>query len=152
MIEIQAKGGGQKDVLHEEFKTLKENLTKSYCSRCKNDEINKLGPGINIPKTVYSVQSLGYSKAAMRMMTTVMQSKFLSVVPLVETFFLTTYYGLCFMFLVKYFFSQCCPNWTQACSHIIGYILGPIGSLFAIAPNIFLEWRKVSDMYTLVDS
>ena len=36
---------------------------------------------------------------------------------------------------------MCCPNWTQAYSHIIGYIPGPIGSLFAIAPTHFLEWQ-----------
>ena len=36
---------------------------------------------------------------------------------------------------------MCCPNWTQACIHIISYIPGPIGSLFAIAPTHFLEWQ-----------
>ena len=39
------------------------------------------------------------------------------------------------------FFSTRCPNWTQACSHILGYIPGPIGSLFAIAPTHILEWQ-----------
>ena len=38
-------------------------------------------------------------------------------------------------------FFTCCPNWTQACNHIIGYIPGPIGSLFAIAPTQILEWH-----------
>ena len=33
------------------------------------------------------------------------------------------------------FFFTCCPNWTQACSHTVVYIPGPIGSLFAIAPT-----------------
>ena len=36
---------------------------------------------------------------------------------------------------------MCCLYWTQACSPIIGYIPGPIGSLFAIAPKHFLEWQ-----------
>ena len=38
-------------------------------------------------------------------------------------------------------FFTCCPNWTQACNHIIGYIPGSIGSLFSIAPTQILEWH-----------
>ena len=34
-----------------------------------------------------------------------------------------------------YFFSMCGPNWTQVCSHRIGYIPVPIGLLFAKAPT-----------------
>ena len=34
-------------------------------------------------------------------------------------------------------FFTCCHYWTQACSHIIGYIPG----LFAIAPTHILEWQ-----------
>ena len=33
------------------------------------------------------------------------------------------------------FFSMCGPNWTRACSHIIGHIPVPIGLLFDIAPT-----------------
>ena len=36
---------------------------------------------------------------------------------------------------------MCCPKWSQACNHIIGYVPGPIGSLFAIAPTHPLEWQ-----------
>ena len=42
--------------------------------------------------------------------------------------------------LLLLFFSPCCPNWTQACSHIICKIPGPFGSLFAIALTHYLEW------------
>ena len=41
-----------------------------------------------------------------------------------------------FQFHRNFFSSKFYPNRTQACSLIIGYIPGPIGSLFAIAPNI----------------
>ena len=44
-----------------------------------------------------------------------------------------------FSWLIVFF--TCCPKWTQACSHIIGYIPGPIGSLFAVAPTHILEWQ-----------
>ena len=43
--------------------------------------------------------------------------------------------------LQKFFFPTCCFNWTKAFSHIIGYIPGPNGSLFAIAPTHILEWQ-----------
>ena len=36
--------------------------------------------------------------------------------------------------ILKVFF-MCVPNWTQDCSHIIGYIPVPICLLFAIAPT-----------------
>ena len=42
---------------------------------------------------------------------------------------------------------MCCPNWTQAFSHIIGYISGPIGILFAIAPTHILEWHYFMQIY-----
>ena len=65
-----------------------------------------------------------------------------------------------FLFLrdLKVFFcvfcSMCCPNWTQACSHIIGYIPGPIGSLLAIAPTHFLVFntKRGTDLGTQVVS
>ena len=39
----------------------------------------------------------------------------------------------------KYFFSPCYPNKSQACSHIVGYIPGPIIILFAIA--LYISWN-----------
>ena len=39
--------------------------------------------------------------------------------------------------LIIIFFS-CCPNWAQVRSHILGYIPGPIGILFAIA--LYIPW------------
>ena len=47
----------------------------------------------------------------------------------------------CLRSCLTFFFLPCCPNWTQACSHMIDYIPGPIGSLFAIAPTHILEWQ-----------
>ena len=40
-------------------------------------------------------------------------------------------------FFFFFFFFTCCLYWTQACNHEIGYISGPIGSLFAIT-NTYL--------------
>ena len=39
--------------------------------------------------------------------------------------------------LFLFLFLICCPNWTQACSHLIGYIPGTIGSLFFYSPNTY---------------
>ena len=46
-------------------------------------------------------------------------------------------------FSVELFFLRVAPTGPQACSHIIGYIPSPIGSLLAIAPTHILEWHYI---------
>ena len=45
-------------------------------------------------------------------------------------------------------FSTCGPNWTQVCSHIIGYIPVPIGLLFSIAPTHDWDGNGATQTYT----
>ena len=35
------------------------------------------------------------------------------------------------------FFSMCGPYWTQACSHVLGYIPGPLGPTICYSPNTY---------------
>ena len=49
--------------------------------------------------------------------------------------------AMCLFYFSHTIFFTCCPNRSQACSHIIGYIPGLIGILFAIALTLFLEWQ-----------
>ena len=51
-------------------------------------------------------------------------------------------------YAMGFFFSTCCPNWTQVCSHLIGYIPVPIVLLFAIAPTLDLSGNGATQTCT----
>ena len=65
-------------------------------------------------------------------------------------FFVNKFYILEILLQMYDFFSKCCPNWSQACSPIVGLVPGPIGTLFAIAPtHIYLNEYSYLDLASL---
>ena len=63
-----------------------------------------------------------------------------------------TYSTNVFVIQIIIFFFTCGPSWTQACSHVICYIPGPFGLLFAIAPTHILEWHHVFSTLRVVSN
>ena len=54
---------------------------------------------------------------------------------------------LCICYRV-FFFIPCCPNQTQSCSHMIGYIPGHVGIIFD-TPAPFLRWQNCHSVMSL---